>query len=288
MKNEVKQGGVLNCVTVNLWIAIVAAWRIVLPVLCVINLILAWIFVLPPMFERRIADHFMAVLFIICMPFAEGGVLLLVTALEVLAENVLECILPLSPRKGGNSLRDTALGTLIGLGGFAAKEVAGTVKEVREIAKLSDEELNRRSVTAACEPLKAQLEIIVQEQQSAGYKMTAREKRHLWYALQEFWRIRRRRDYLQFSTSALEYVYGQCPELFTGMTPKEIMQEFSDFHYELELDESKDYNEGWNRRMLCQTIGRTLVEGCIKGGDIDKQYRQLYAAMEALCPGENI
>ena len=72
------------------------------------------------------------------------------------------------------------------------------------------------------------------------------------------------------------------------MTPKEIMQEFSDFHYELELDEGKDYNEGWNRRMLCQTIGRTLVEGCIKGGDIDKQYRQLYAAMEALCPGENI
>lgn len=218
------------------------------------------------------------------MPFAEGGVLLLVTAMEILAETVLACILPISPREGGSSLKDTALGTALGIGGFAAKEVANTIKEAREIVKLSDEEINQRSAVAACEPLKAQLEIIVRKQQSAGYNMTVRDKRHLWYALQEFRRIRRGENYLQFSTAALEYIYGQCPELFTGMTPKQIMQEFSDFHYDLELDDSIDYNEGWNRSLLCQTIGRTLVEGYIKGGSADKQYQHLYTAMEEICP----
>lgn len=282
MENEVKRGGIPNCVTVKLWIAIVAAWKIVVPVLCVINLVLAWIFVLPPLFERRITDHFMAVIFVICMPFAEGGVLLLVTALEILAENVLESILPLSPRKGSNSLKDTALGTALGLGGFAVNTAADTVREVRRVAKLSDEELNSYVITSNCEPIKVQLESVVQKQKSAGYKMTAGDKRHLWYALQEFRRIRCGQDYLQFSTSALEYVYKQYPELFTGMTPQQIMQEFADFHYDLELDDSKDYNEGWNRGLLCQSIGQTLVETRIKGGNADKQYEHLYAAMEQL------
>jgi len=288
MEKEVKQGGVLNCVTVNLWIVIVSAWRLVLPVVCIINLVLAWIFVLPPMFERRIADHFMAVGFMLYMPFVEAFGLLLITAFELLAENILECILPISPREGGSGLKDTALGQLFGLGSYTVKEVVGAVKEVREFEKLPEEEKLHRQTADTCGPVKAQFEKIIEEQRKAGYKMTARDKRHLWYALQEFRRIRRRQDYLQFSTSALEYIYGQCPELFTGMTPKQIMQEFSDFHYDLELDDSKNYNEGWNRRILCQTIGRTLVENYIKGGDMDKQYEHLYAAMEELCPGENI
>ena len=91
-------------------------------------------------------------------------------------------------------------------------------------------------------------------------------------------------DFALVSNAAVEY---DC--LWKPVPPeKQVSQEFVDFHFDVELDEDRDYNEGWYKRMLCQKIGKVLVEQRFKDGDIDKQYKQLYAAMEELCPGENI
>lgn len=288
MEKEMKQGGVMNCLTVKLWIAIVAVWKPVLIVLTVINIILAWIFVLPPMFDRSFADHFAAVGFVLIMPFIETMGLALITLLEILAEDVLECIMPIKPRKGGSGLKDTAVGTALGLGGFVVKEVVNTAKETKKFLDLPEEEQQRIRVAGICDPVKEQFEKIVEQQAKAGYKLSAMEKRNLWYALQEFICVRRSQSFNSFAPSALEYIYARCPEMFKGMTEKQVSQEFVDFHFDVELDENINYNDGWYKRMLCQKIGKVLVEQRFKDGDIDKQYRQLYAAMEELCPGENI
>ena len=52
---------------------------------------------MPPLSQRRIVHHFILVGCLILAPIVEGVLLVLASAAELVAENLLECILPRNP-----------------------------------------------------------------------------------------------------------------------------------------------------------------------------------------------
>lgn len=181
-------------------------WPII--ILSVVHLIIGNIFLMPPLEQRRIMDHFGMVLFLIGAPVVEAVLLILAGTLELLAENILECIWPRNPT--------------------SQEEIARREEEKRIRKNTTPEQRKAAEMNRAARVISAALDEYVKRKEEKKLQTGDNEKRHFWYLMvmvtyHNHFRHDDIEKYLPFMLRQLLYVR---PELTGGFNEEKLRREF--------------------------------------------------------------